>query len=126
MAKNDEKPTVGDEIARGLTGLRDALRDGERLCKRFTMRTVNLKLEPMEFTPGEIKDLRKAFKASQAVFALLIGVGPSTVQNWEQGRTSPPAWGRRLLELMRENPKSFEELLEQGSEYEKPEEMSAK
>lgn len=111
----DKTPSVGSEIIRGLTGLRDALKGGEKIYKRFTMRTVNLVLEPQEFSAAEIKRLREAFKASQAVFAMLIGVKPSTLRSWEQGRSSPPPWGRRLLELMQEHPEPFREMLDKGA-----------
>jgi putative transcriptional regulator len=114
---NDNKsPSVGEEIIQGLTGLRDALANREKIYKRFTMRTVNLVLEPQEFTAEEITALRKTFRASQTVFAMLIGVKPSTLRNWEQGRTSPPAWGRRLLEVMQECPEPFRVMLEKGAE----------
>ncbi len=115
MASVNDEQSVANEIIEGLTGLRDALRDGERLHERFTMRTVQLELEPRAFTPEEVRELRDLFRSSQAVFAKLIGVKPSTIQSWEQGRSEPPAWGRRLLELMTKNPGPWKEILEDGA-----------
>ena len=100
----DDNQTFGQEIVEGLTELRDAVRDREPLPERFTMRTVELDLDPIEFTAEEIKLLRTEFRASQAVFAHLIGVEPSTLQAWEQGRNRPPKWACRLLDLVKHNP----------------------
>lgn len=115
MSDMNNDQSVANEIIEGLSGLRDALRKGDRLHERFTMRTVRLELEPREFTSEEVKELRNLFRASQAVFARLIGVKPSTIQSWEQGRSDPPAWGRRLLELMIKNPAPWKEILEEGA-----------
>lgn len=116
MRKPTRKTTLeGSEIVRGLTGLRDALRDGVPIDKRFTARTVGPILEPREFTAADIKRLRASFNASQAVFAMLVGIKPSTLRSWEQGRTGPPPWGRRLLEMMRDHPEPFLALLKKGA-----------
>jgi putative transcriptional regulator len=111
---NRETQNVGDEIISGLTELRDALRAGEPLGKRFTTRQVELELEPREFTAEQVRELRELFHASQAVFAHLIGISPATLQKWEQGRQKPPAWGRRLLELMAADQQPFRKMLEEG------------
>jgi len=113
MSKHGEQ-NVADDIIQGLTELRDALRDGEALERRFTTREVELALEPREFTAEQVRELRELFQASQAVFAHLIGVSPATLQKWEQGRQKPPAWGRRLLELMAADQKPFRRMLEEG------------
>jgi len=112
--KRNANASIGSEIIKGLEGLRDALRDGEPIRKRFTMRTVELELEPRDFTADEVKALRETFNASQAVFAKLIGIKASTLQSWEQGRVTPPAWGRRLLDLMQSNPEPWHSILESG------------
>lgn len=114
MDTNRENLNVGDEIISGLTELRDALRSGEPLTSRFTMRRVELELEPREFTAEQVRELREVFQASQAVFAHLIGISPATLQKWEQGRQKPPAWGRRLLELMAADQEPFRRMLEEG------------
>lgn len=102
---------IGDEIIEGLTEFRDTLRDGEHIAKKFTMRQVQLELEPHEFTAEDVRDMRDIFRASQAVFAKMIGVSPSTLQNWEQGRTPPPPWARRMLELMQSDPEPWKKML---------------
>lgn len=104
------KLNTGDEIIRGLTGMRDALAAGQRLPERFTMRTVELQLEPRDWTPEEIKALRERLKASQSIFALLIGTSTKTVQSWEQGNMPPPM-ASRLLECIEKDPGPWEKML---------------
>lgn len=111
----DNKPRMGEEILRGLEEMRDALRDGQKLQHRFTMRTVELELQPREFTADQVQHLRNTFHASQSVFAMMIGVSPRTLQDWEQGRKSPPPWAGRLLQLMQDDPKPWRHMLENAT-----------
>jgi len=106
-----EKLDAGKEIVRGLTGLRDALSSGVRLQERFTMRTVELELEPRDWTPAEIKALRAQLRASQSVFARLIGASTKAVQAWEQGNPMSPM-ARRLLECIEKDPAPWEQMLQ--------------
>lgn len=107
---------VGDEIIRGLTGMRDALRDGVHLPDRFTMRTIELDLEPRDWSPEEIKELREHLRASQAVFAKLIGTSIKTVQAWEQGN-SPPPMARRLLDCIEQNQEPWKKILQEAATH---------
>jgi len=111
--------SVADDIISSLGEMRDALRDGEKLYHKFTMRTVELELDPREFSADQVKSLRNIFRASQAVFARLIGIKVSTLRNWEQGRTNPPPWACRLLELMSTNPEPWQEMLEGSAKHTK-------
>lgn len=52
------------------------------------------------FGPEDIRRLRLANRVSQAVFAALLGVGKSTVQQWEQGQKKPSGPARCLLDLI--------------------------
>jgi len=52
------------------------------------------------FGPEDIRRLRLANRVSQAVFAALLGVGKSTVQQWEQGHKKPSGPAQRLLDLV--------------------------
>jgi putative transcriptional regulator len=118
MTTPDEQreTSVGEELVRGLTELRDALRDGESLPERFTMRTVELELRPQEFTADDIKAIREdTLRASQAIFAVLLGVDTTTLQSWEQGRQEPPAWACRLLDLMKDDPERWHKMLADGA-----------
>lgn len=119
--KSKKQPTrMGEEILRGLGQMRDALEREQPLESRFTMRTVELELEPRVYSAEEIQQIRRSFQASQAVFALMIGISPRTLQDWEQGRKAAPAWAGRLLQLMQEHPQPWIEMLEKAAVERKP------
>lgn len=110
MSERDEKnqarwaknKSVGRRLIDGLTEVAEALERGEGLEERFTVRDVTMDLEPREYSSDEIKRLRARLHASQGVFAMLIGVRPSTVQSWEQGAPAPPI-ARRLFEVIEQD-----------------------
>lgn len=52
------------------------------------------------FKPEDIKRIRIASHASQAVFAAFLGTGKTTVQQWEQGLKKPSGPAQRLLDLV--------------------------
>lgn len=108
------KSSAGDEIIRGLTGLRDALATGDPLFGRFAVHTVELDLEPRQWTPAQLRKLRARFQASQSVFAKLIGASVKTVQAWEQG-SQPPAMASRLLECIDRFPEPWEDMLRRSA-----------
>ena len=65
-----------------------------------------------EFSPLDIKKIRKNLNKSQREFALLIGISVSTLQNWEQGRRRPEGPARALLKVALENPEAVSKALE--------------
>ena len=68
----------------------------------ITMRKINaLCLPPKRaFRPEEIRRIRVANRVSQAVFAAFLGIGKTTVQQWEQGQKRPSGPAQRLLDLI--------------------------
>jgi putative transcriptional regulator len=58
-----------------------------------------------EFKPEDIKTIRRRLGKTQVAFALLIGVSPATLRNWEQGRRSPDGPARALLKVAAANPR---------------------
>lgn len=56
------------------------------------------------FKPTDIRAIRARLGKSQAEFALMIGVSPATLRNWEQGRRVPEGPARALLKIAAENP----------------------
>ncbi len=66
-----------------------------------------------EFTPPDIKQIRKRLNKSQSEFAFMIGVSISTLQNWEQGRRKPDGPARALLQVASKNPDAVIEALMQ-------------
>ncbi len=63
------------------------------------------------YSPENVKAIRKRLKKSQSEFALMIGVSPATLRNWEQGRRVPEGPARALLQVAAMNPKAVEEAL---------------
>jgi putative transcriptional regulator len=62
------------------------------------------------FTPQEIRDVRIAADMSQKTFAACVGVSVKSVEAWEGGRSRPDGAARRVLGLMKSNPKFAEEM----------------
>ncbi|MEO5349005.1 MAG: DNA-binding transcriptional regulator [Magnetococcus sp. YQC-3] len=88
---------VAHEMARDLVkvGAMDAI----------TMRQIDaLCLPPKrQFAAEEIRRIRTANHVSQAVFAAFLGIGKTTVQQWEQGQKKPSGTALRLLDLVDRN-----------------------
>lgn len=63
------------------------------------------------FGPADIRSIRLNLGKSQSEFALMIGVGVATLQNWEQGRRTPEGPARALLKVAAENPEAVAEAL---------------
>ena len=88
--------------------LRRELVDGMQALKQVgaisgvTMREFEKELlgPPPSYPPKKILRLREKFQVSQAVFAALLNVSPSTVQKWEQGQKEPNNAASRLLQVV--------------------------
>lgn len=52
------------------------------------------------YSPTQIKKIRRRNKASQAVFAAYLNTSSSTIQKWEQGQKHPSGMALRLLSLV--------------------------
>jgi putative transcriptional regulator len=57
-------------------------------------------------TPN-VKKIRSHLHVSQNEFALMIGVSPNTIQNWEQGRREPEGPAKALLRIAEKNPRAI-------------------
>lgn len=64
-----------------------------------------------EFRPASVKSVRGKLGASQAEFALMIGVSVATLRNWEQGRRTPEGPALALLRVAAKNPKAVADAL---------------
>ena len=69
------------------------------------VRVTELPAAPKQLSPGEIKQIRHALNASQALFATLLNVSPKAVQSWEQGARRPTSAALKLLILAKKNPR---------------------
>ena len=90
--------SVGDRLVASLTELRNSLRQGDRLEKRFTVRTVRMPDDPAPYNSIAVRQTRARLGASQAVFAKLVGVSTVLEQSWEQGSRKPSKLACRLLD----------------------------
>lgn len=61
-----------------------------------------------ELSATRIKTIRRQARLSQAVFAQLLNVSTSTLQQWEQGRKRPSGTSQVLLELLRRTPNALD------------------
>jgi putative transcriptional regulator len=94
--------------------------DIEQLRPELTIRRVKLKLKPREVSGEDIKQARRNFGVSQAVFAMFLQVNRRSLQEWEQGRTKAPGCVARLIsEILADQDywlKRFKETMELESE----------
>ncbi|MFZ5450609.1 MAG: helix-turn-helix domain-containing protein [Thermodesulfobacteriota bacterium] len=68
----------------------------------ITMRQIKALCLPTKraFRPEDIRRIRLKNHVSQAVFAAILGIGKTTVQQWEQGQKKPSGPAQRLLDLI--------------------------
>lgn len=81
-----------------------AIRRGTRRSARTTT-----------FQPTDVQAVRAKLGASQAEFALMIGVSVATLRNWEQGRRTPEGPALALLRVAERNPKAVIQALHSES-----------
>jgi len=111
------KKSVGVRIIEGLTDFRDALKAGEPLEKKFTIRTVDLDLkalDPKSYDQEDVRVTRHKLGVSQGVFAKLMGVSVALVQSWEQGQRSPQLVHCRVLDMMNRDLQYWRGIVEGG------------
>ena len=101
------RPSVGARLIDGLTQVRDALRSGEPMEKRFTVRTVEIPEEPGVYQPADVRAVRETLNVSQALFAKMIGASGILVRSWESGQRVPSPMARRLLDMIRRRPEDL-------------------
>jgi putative transcriptional regulator len=102
--------TKGQKIVEGLRELADALKAGEPLESRFTVRTFKIAPPPAYRGEGVLR-VRELLGMSQAAFAAFLGVDPSTVQSWEQGLRLPSPLACRMLSEIEADPTHWRERL---------------
>lgn len=59
-----------------------------------------------EVEPPRIKEIRETYDLSQVEFAALLGISVDTLQNWEQGRRTPPGPAKVLLQVVAKHPEA--------------------
>jgi len=75
---------------------------------KLTLRTVDVEVpDALEVSPDEIRTVREALHASQAVMARRLRVNQRTYQNWEQGKAKPNAQAAVLIKLVEKHPETL-------------------
>lgn len=89
-----------------MQGLNEALDHAEGKLPLRTNRVSTKAMEPLEvFMPQEIKEIRIDLGLTQHSFADFMGVSRKTVEAWEAGRNKPEGPARRILAMVRQDPK---------------------
>lgn len=84
------------------TGLMEAIEYEKGNLKANTRTLSVIPIE--EFTPSEIKEIRKSVGMTQVLFAKYLGVSLKTVEAWEAGRNQPNGTACRLLAITKKDP----------------------
>lgn len=104
MAKNK---TLGRQLV-------EALKEANNFHQgKISLRTENFELPdaPQELTHKQIKQIREKLKISQPVFAIFLGVSDKAVKAWERGGSKPSGAALRLLQIAKEHPNEFFQLI---------------
>ena len=104
------KISLGRELANRFTRFADALEQTADPVQRFTIRGTRI-AEPPPHDPKLIRSTRDLLRASQPVFAGLLGVSVASLRDWEQGVNEPPGSARRLMTAIRTQPEFWAEQL---------------
>src|SRR5689334_23284182 len=106
MKKKNKQKSVGAEIIEGLAEFREVLRSGQPIETRFTVRPVELDLQPLKprrYDASSVRATRESLNLSQALFARLLGISLELVQGWEQGRRVPKPIACHVLDDINRN-----------------------
>ena len=68
------------------------------------LRSVEIPPRPRPLKAAEIRAMRTAMNASQALFARLLNVSSNAVESWEQGIRQPRQATLKLLHIAKKNP----------------------
>lgn len=69
------------------------------------------KIDVSKYVNGpDVRAVRTAIHLSQPVFAAGLGLSPSTVRAWENGRCQPLGLESKVIRLLQKKPKFFEDL----------------
>src|SRR5260370_2139060 len=71
------------------------------------LRVTRIPARPKPISPKEVRHIRQALNASQALFAAFLNVSPNAVRSWQQGTTLPRQAALNLLVIAKKNPKAL-------------------
>src|SRR5262244_2303557 len=89
--------------------MREALRDAAAYERgeAVNLRVTRLPARPKPVSAKEVRQIRQALHASQALFATYLNVSPNAVRSWEQGTRRPRQAALKLLAIAKKNPKAL-------------------
>ena len=68
--------------------------------------TSKLTVAPIpDIQAAEIRNIRLSLEMTQVIFAAVIGVSAKTVEAWEGGRSKPSGTAKRMLAMLKSDPK---------------------
>ena len=73
----------------------------------LNLRVTRIPSRPKQISPKEVRHIRRALNASQALFASYLNVSPNAVRSWEQGTRRPRQAALKLLMIAKKNPKAL-------------------
>src|SRR5262249_5916666 len=102
-----------------------AMRSGEPLERKFTVRTYRVEFRPRVYEPDDVRRVRGLLGMSQVLFARFLGVDANTVRSWEQGTRPPSPIARRFMDEIENDPEHWrarivQEAVEVETERAKP------
>jgi putative transcriptional regulator len=71
------------------------------------LRVTRIPMRPKPISAREVRLIRQALNASQALFASYLNVSPNAVRSWEQGTRRPREAALKLLAIAKKNPKAL-------------------
>lgn len=102
-----QKRNVAREIIADLQDIHATLKSGTPLNAKFTVRSVRVVPEPAEYDAATVRKIRELVGVSQPVFARMLGVSAALVRGWECGQRKPAPIARRLLDVIKADPKEW-------------------
>jgi DNA-binding transcriptional regulator YiaG len=102
--KRKTKTRFGQALIKSLREFAEQLQSCEDIETTFRCRRVEVDVASSSYDPEAIKETRGMLKASQTVFAGLLGVSAQTVRAWEQGQNTPSPIAKRFIDEIRHDP----------------------
>jgi putative transcriptional regulator len=89
--------------------MREALHDAAAYERgeAVNLRVTRIPARPKQISAKEVRHIRRALNASQALFASYLNVSPNAVRSWEQGTRRPRQAALKLLVIAKKNPKAL-------------------
>ena len=83
-----------------------SVKEGVAFTKgKITARTFSMECPRANVAPEDITAIRDDLHVSQAVFAKMLNVSKATAVSWERGHRKPSGAARRLLQIVKKQPK---------------------